>query len=267
MASANYPACLREVLKHEGGYSDHPHDRGGPTMYGITQAVARENGYFGDMRHMPMSVAEQIYRPKYWDAVGGNALAAGVDLAVFDFAVNSGPPRARAYYARVAGGPPVDVIKALCAARLAFVKALATWATFGRGWTRRIVSIEAVGVKMALAAAGKPSDQVRRELRKEGAAAGGQVKKDAGKAAGTAGAGGASQAPQSPAQVDWALDWALVPKLAIAIIVIGAFVYFARKAIINRMRSQAYAEAAKPDAGDGSADGPGGSPPIYGVKE
>lgn len=247
MAASNYPACLREVLRHEGGYANHPNDPGGPTMYGITQAVARENGYFGDMRKMPLSVAEQIYRPKYWDKVGGDALAFGVDLAVFDFGVNSGPARARAYYARAAGGDPAAVVKRLCAARLGFVRALKTWASFSKGWTRRIASVEAVGVRMALAAAGKPADQVRRELRKEGDAAAAQAPKDAGKAVATGGAGGVSQAPPSPAQVEWGLDWTLAPKILIAAAVALAVVYFVRQALINRARAAAYAAAAQPE--------------------
>lgn len=51
----------------EGGYSDNPKDKGGPTMYGITEQVARANGYTGDMKDLPKSTAEQIAKTQYWD--------------------------------------------------------------------------------------------------------------------------------------------------------------------------------------------------------
>lgn len=53
------------IVDREGGYVDHPNDRGGPTNWGITEKVARENGYMGDMKTMPKHVAIQIYENKY----------------------------------------------------------------------------------------------------------------------------------------------------------------------------------------------------------
>ena len=55
-------APIDEVIAREGGYGHHPADRGGPTNFGITQAVARANGYAGDMRKLPRTLAETIYR-------------------------------------------------------------------------------------------------------------------------------------------------------------------------------------------------------------
>ena len=61
----NFDAALGQVLLHEGEFSDDPHDLGGATRYGITEAVAREVGYRGDMREFPLDVAKRIYRERY----------------------------------------------------------------------------------------------------------------------------------------------------------------------------------------------------------
>lgn len=78
----------------EGGYSNHPSDRGGPTRWGITQAVARANGYFADMRYYPRERAVEVYLKRYWrqpsiDSVG--LLSMPIAEEMFDTAVNMGP--------------------------------------------------------------------------------------------------------------------------------------------------------------------------------
>ncbi|QGP79840.1 glycoside hydrolase family 108 protein [Sphingobium sp. CAP-1] len=81
------------VITREGGYSNHPADRGGPTNMGITQAVARANGYAGDMRALPRSVAENIYRRLYWEQPGYGFVAEInwiIAAELFDTAVNMG---------------------------------------------------------------------------------------------------------------------------------------------------------------------------------
>ena len=82
------------LIECEGGYVNHPADRGGPTNYGITVAVARANGYSGAMRDMPRAEAEVIFRRLYWtrpglDAVSG--LSERVAAELFDTGVNMGP--------------------------------------------------------------------------------------------------------------------------------------------------------------------------------
>jgi lysozyme family protein len=82
------------LIDREGGYVDHPADKGGPTCFGITQAVARANGYAGPMRQLPRSEAAEIYRRLYWlrprlDDVAKRSLRIAGEL--FDTGVNMGP--------------------------------------------------------------------------------------------------------------------------------------------------------------------------------
>ena len=96
-------ALIDEVIAREGGYSHHPADRGGPTNFGITQAVARANGYAGDMRKLPRALAETIYRRLYWERPGYAFVAeATPDIAaeLFDSAVNMGPGTATGFLQR-----------------------------------------------------------------------------------------------------------------------------------------------------------------------
>lgn len=154
----NFDAAFAELLGHEGGYSDHAADPGGKTRYGVTEAVAREVGYRGDMRDLPLDLAKRIYRERYWDAVRADELPAGVRYAVFDAAVNSGPRQAVLWLQRAAGvdadgiiGPKTlaavkaaggETLKArMLAQRLRFMADLRTWPAFGRGWARRVAAI------------------------------------------------------------------------------------------------------------------------------
>lgn len=85
---------LDALLQREGGYVDHPADRGGPTNWGITQAVARSQGYVGAMRELSRDEARAIYRKLYWKNPGFDAvepLAPRVAEELFDTGVNMGP--------------------------------------------------------------------------------------------------------------------------------------------------------------------------------
>lgn len=98
---------INEVIRAEGTYSNNPADRGGETMFGITVAVARANGYTGLMRDMPRSVAEGIYRKRYvtepkFDLVVQVNEAVG--LEVIDTGVNMGPSRAAEFLQRWLNG-------------------------------------------------------------------------------------------------------------------------------------------------------------------
>ena len=87
-------ALVEGLLDREGGYVNHPSDKGGPTCYGITTAVARDNGYAGAMQNLPHAEAAAIYRRLYWvrprlDEVAKRAPAVAAEL--FDTGVNMGP--------------------------------------------------------------------------------------------------------------------------------------------------------------------------------
>lgn len=142
MRAGNFERCLAITLKWEGGYSNHPDDPGGPTMRGITQreydAWRRKQGKRTcTVRELGDDELREIYRSKYWDAMDCGALAAGMDLCVFDAAVNSGVARAREWYAQA------QEIDAYCDLRLAFLQGLGRlWRVFGTGWRRRVAGIQ-----------------------------------------------------------------------------------------------------------------------------
>jgi lysozyme family protein len=154
----NFDTAFEKLLGHEGGFSDHAADPGGKTRYGITEAVAREVGYRGDMRELPLDLAKRIYMERYWRPVRADELPAGVRYAVFDAAVNSGPGQAVKWLQRAAGvlddgvlGPKtlaaVNALNAdslrskILAQRLRFMANLPNWPAFSRGWSRRIADL------------------------------------------------------------------------------------------------------------------------------
>ena len=154
----NFDQAFDILLKHEGGFVDHPDDPGGKTRYGITEAVAREAGYRGDMRELPIDLAKRIYKNRYWDAVRADELPEAVRYAVFDAAVNSGPRQAILWLQRAVGtrddgiigqqtlaavraADPERLLRLVLAQRLRFMTGLPSWAAFGRGWARRIADL------------------------------------------------------------------------------------------------------------------------------
>jgi len=156
----NYPQALKQVLKYEGGYVDHPKDPGGPTNQGVTQAVydswrKSQNLPVQSVRNIASSEVAAIYKNLYWDRVSGDLLPSGVDFAVFDYAVNSGVSRAAKTLQGVVGvtqdgqiGPQTIqaakdyVAMAVTNKRLAFMQSLSIWSTFGKGWTARIADVK-----------------------------------------------------------------------------------------------------------------------------
>lgn len=172
MAVSREKESLARVLAHEGGYSNHPADPGGPTMKGVTQRVY--DGYrkgkglaTRSVKGITTDEVNAIYDRQYWDAVQGDVLPAGVDYVLFDGAVNSGPGRSimwlqqalrPAYTGRIDGVLGVSTLAALkadknndalidriCNARMAFLKRLSTFATFGRGWSARVAEVRSIG--------------------------------------------------------------------------------------------------------------------------
>jgi len=85
---------IEALIAREGGYVDHPNDRGGPTNWGITEQVARAFGYHGRMQDMPRSLAKSIYLERYWEAPNFHLInehSAAVAEELLDTGVNMGP--------------------------------------------------------------------------------------------------------------------------------------------------------------------------------
>ena len=94
---------IEAVIGREGGYSNHPADKGGPTRWGVTEAVARANGYRGDMQALPRDEAVAIYRRLYWQRPGFDRVAEQaprVAAEMFDTGINMGPATATGFLKR-----------------------------------------------------------------------------------------------------------------------------------------------------------------------
>lgn len=154
----NFDQAFDVLIGHEGDYSDDPADPGGPTRYGITEDVARQEGYHGDMQRLPLELAKRIYRERYWNPVRADELPAKIRYLVFDAAVNSGPGQSIRWLQRAVGatvdgkiGPQtlnaVSAVNAeflyrkLLGQRLRLMTDLTIWQRFGRGWARRIADL------------------------------------------------------------------------------------------------------------------------------
>lgn len=174
----NFARALSLVLKEEGGFVNDPHDPGGATNKGITIATYRRyvnaKGTVGDLKRISAADVAKVYKRQYWDAVAGDDLPGGIDYAVFDFAVNSGPGRAAKFLQRILGvavdgkiGPATigaakasfkaSVINTLSADRLEFLKGLPTWGRYRKGWSARVARVKAAALDMADTAALSPA--------------------------------------------------------------------------------------------------------------
>ena len=166
----NFATALAHVLKHEGGFVNHPADPGGMTNLGCTKAVWEAHvGHpvsEADMRALTAADVAPLYRRKYWDAVSGDLLPTGLDYVVFDAAINSGPGRAAKWLQTVVGVTPDGAIgpKTLAAVkakpvqqliaqyndtRLQFLEGLPTWGTFGKGWGNRVAQVQSTAAQLA----------------------------------------------------------------------------------------------------------------------
>lgn len=99
----SFDLAFTHTVGIEGGYSDHPSDRGGATKYGITERVARAEGYQGDMRDLPMLTAKIIYKRRYWDLLNLTAIdliASPIAHELFDTGVNMGTSIAGVFFQR-----------------------------------------------------------------------------------------------------------------------------------------------------------------------
>lgn len=169
--SRQFHKCMDIVLRHEGGYVEHPEDPGGATNYGITHKTlaawrkvdrcSRE-----EVQTLQVDEAKEIYRAHYWNALNCDNLPAGVDLVVFDFGVNAGVGRSSRMLQEVVSveqdgqvGPitvgavgrvdPEFIINQFSDRRLEYYQSLTKlWATFGKGWSRRTSETRSAALEM-----------------------------------------------------------------------------------------------------------------------
>ena len=170
MAADNFAACLAVTLVEEGGKVDNPADPGGRTNEGVTQRTydafrTRKGLMKRDVYLMTPAERDEIYKAQFWTPAGCDALPAGLDMMHFDGAVNSGVGRARAWLAKAQAKSATtksatgDQVRAYASARLSFLEALRTWRTFGKGWARRVATVEAKA--LAMAAGTEPAAQAK----------------------------------------------------------------------------------------------------------
>jgi lysozyme family protein len=166
---SNFDRCMAHVFKSEGGYVNHPSDPGGETNFGISKRSYPNE----DIRNMTKERAAAIYRRDFWNPVRGDDLPAGLDLVAFDAAVNSGVSRGARWLQQALGvaadgkiGPatieaakksdvPAVIVGAI-SLRRGFLHRLPTWGTFGKGWERRLTSVQTEAQAMHLELNRKP---------------------------------------------------------------------------------------------------------------
>lgn len=165
----NFDDALKAVLRHEGGFVNHPADPGGMTNLGCTRATWQSwvgrSVTEAEMRALKPADVGPLYKARYWDKVRGDELPTGVDYVAFDAAINSGPTRAIKWLQEAACvlddgvlGPktmtavktadPVHLIERYNDTRLAFLRSLSTWPTFGKGWGRRVDEVQLAALDM-----------------------------------------------------------------------------------------------------------------------
>lgn len=159
--------CLKLVLDHEGGFINHPSDPGGMTNLGVTRnSWARWVGRIpseAEMRALTVFDVAPLYEQEYWNKLRCGQMPPALAYCVFDFGVNSGNKRAAQFLQRLVGakddgniGPKtlaavqqyaaakglLALIENYCDARRDFLRGLATFKTFGKGWLRRVNEVE-----------------------------------------------------------------------------------------------------------------------------
>ncbi len=153
----NFDAAFDRLIGLEGDYSNDSRDPGGSTRWGVTQRVAIQEGYTGDMHVYPKDAAKAVYRTRYWNAIHADELPEALRYSLFDASVNSGVKQAVKWLQQtldvvddgvmgpmtLAAAQRTDGLKlavGLNAERLDFMTSLPTWAAFGKGWARRVAS-------------------------------------------------------------------------------------------------------------------------------
>lgn len=158
----DFERAVRFVIQHEGGLSNHQLDRGGKTNWGITQALLQAVLPGRSVEDLTIAEAKQVYREVFWEAIKGPLLPPPVALALLDFAVHSGAPRAvRALQEAVGANPdgkigpktldrvyardPAYVAQEVCRQRISFLVDFCRRDTsqlvFLKGWMLRLFDL------------------------------------------------------------------------------------------------------------------------------
>lgn len=170
---ANFDASFAQVMKSEGGYVNDAADHGGETNLGVT--IGAWGAYLGraiqpgEMKALTLDTVKPFYKTMYWDKVKCDDLPAGVDYAVFDFAVNAGVARAAKFLQRAVGavddgvvGPntlflvkkttPGKLLENFTEQKEKFYNTLAeknpTQQKFLKGWMNRVASVQTAATSM-----------------------------------------------------------------------------------------------------------------------
>lgn len=157
---ANFEKTMDILFRHEGGYSNHPNDKGGPTNWGITHIdLAKWKGKKSvtpaEVKALTKAEAKLIYKAFYWDKLRCDELPSGVDYLIYDMGINAGLSRGIKIAQKVVGVPedgklgpvtmaaikkmnPVEFIDKYSEERRKHYRSLSTFDVFGRGWLRRV---------------------------------------------------------------------------------------------------------------------------------
>lgn len=250
MAINNFEACHAHTAKWEGGWSDHSADPGGKTNWGITQATL--GVYLGrpasaaEIRALTKEQAKLIYKKLFWNSIGAETMPRGVDMACYDWGVNSGPARGKKAFNDTAGilSPPARV-KQIMASRRAFFAAIIArngkLAAFRKGWANRAAGIEAAAYKMALTAQGMQPEVIAKQMQAEASQAGKTAAKKT-KQATTAGSGAAVGGAATAAS-GW--NWEMIAFGGVCVAIVGFVAFLAWRAVqAEKARAEAFKETA-----------------------
>ena len=165
----NFDNCFAFTMKQEGGFVNNPSDPGGMTNHGVTKHVWESwVGHKVDekaMRALTLDAVKPLYQKKYWDVCRCGDLPKGIDMVVFDTAVNSGATKAAKILQNclntvadgiigpktvqlAANADPKKIIEKYCNARLAFLQGLDTFKVFGHGWANRISQLRSSAMQI-----------------------------------------------------------------------------------------------------------------------
>ncbi|MGO7273951.1 glycoside hydrolase family 108 protein [Rhizobium ruizarguesonis] len=263
---STYARAMRGIRISEGGYSNHPRDPGGATNFGIIQTVYDEYRSSKKMAKQNVGLISEtevndIYKTRYADKIRYDDLPAGIDYAALDGAVNSGVSRGAKWLQSALGisadgkvgtqtistaakADAIATVKSICAKRMSFLRGLAIFSTFGKGWTSRVSRVEAESVSMAMEARGISAKSLPIALMSESDAA--ESSSKSAKTSATASGAGAAGSAGTATQTDWSnlagVESILLIGAAVGLVVLA--IYLIHRSRVQSERAAAYAAVA-----------------------